>query len=44
MRNKIDEGSDEKMHWFYVFDIAVSSYFIIFDGLIPKKDYCIMFG
>ena len=30
MRNEIDEGSDEKMHWLNIFDIAVSVLMVLF--------------
>ena len=35
MRNDIDEGSDEKMHWLNVlFDVAVSYFLVLFQKRI----------
>ena len=34
MRNEIDEGSDEKMHWLHIFDVAVSFLMVSFQKRI----------
>ena len=39
MRNEIDEGSDEKMHWLNIFDIAVSFLMVLFHKRITA--FCV---